>query len=99
MKGYRFLEVVWLDPCSGSEWCTKDELPKPVTVTTRGWLVYECPEYIVLARTYQHHADGHVVVGECIAVTNGCIQQIGEVILDGSREVPERTRGNGEICH
>jgi hypothetical protein len=99
MKGFRFLEIVWLDACSGQEWCGKDDLPSPVMVTTRGWCVFECPEYLVMAGTFQHHADGHVMVGECIAVPAGCISQIAEIQLERSGTVLDRARGTSESRH
>jgi hypothetical protein len=99
MKGRKVVEIVWLDACSGNEWCGTSEFPKPVKVTTRGWLVHEEPDYVVMAGTFQHHADGTAIIGECIAIPCGCIYEIAEIRLERSTEVFERARGTSESRH
>lgn len=71
-----FVEIRWLDCCGGKTWASEDELPKPVKVTTRGWLVKETDEYVVVAGTWHPDNDevGKFTFGDTSAIPkNGMV--------------------------
>lgn len=47
----KFVEVTWLDANSGNGWEKVGDLPKVSVCTTRGWLVREDLDGIVIAAT------------------------------------------------
>lgn len=59
---HKFVEVEWADANSGTGWLRdgdpERDLPEPSVCTTRGWLVKESVEGIVLAGTIGH-PQGH----------------------------------------
>jgi len=69
---HKFVEVEWLDAKSESSWVTPDKFPGPVAVRTRGWLVRECLDHIVVAGTV--HAEGEY--GEIIAIPMGMVENL-----------------------
>ncbi len=63
----KFVEVEWLDACMGSGWEGPRELIAPHRCRTRGWLVKEEKDYIVLAHSIGVE-DGDEDVGGTIAI-------------------------------
>ena len=51
--GYRYVEVHWHDAQAESGWSDPGDLPSAVLCVTRGWLVKEGPNEIVVAMTVQ----------------------------------------------
>ncbi len=66
----KFVEVNWMDAHSVATWVDVDEpLPSPVACVSRGWLVKETKEYLVLAGTLSLTSSGKVYgFGEVIAI-------------------------------
>ncbi len=56
----KFVEVEWLDAISVAEWRTLSNLPKPAKCVTRGWVVKEMDDYVVLAGTMLYKEDGSI---------------------------------------
>ncbi len=52
MCPYKFVEVEWLDANSGGGWEQMHELPEVAMVHTRGWLVKQDLEGIVVSGTW-----------------------------------------------
>lgn len=73
---WRFVSIDWLDAHSNATWVAIADLPKPSRITTRGWLVHETPDHVVVAGSFQHEEDEF---GEVIAIPSGCIVSIEEI--------------------
>ncbi len=73
MEKLKFVEVSWLDAHSVATWVDVDEpLPGPGVCVTRGWLVKETKEYLVLAGTLSLNPSGTVYAfGEVITIPKG----------------------------
>ena len=71
----KFLEVEWMDIVVGSEWDKRNELPKPHKCTSRGWLVLEEVDFIVLSATLGKHQDPKEEdeYNQTVAIPRGCI--------------------------
>lgn len=69
---HKFVEVEWLDANSDTGWKKPADFPKPTPVRTRGWLVQEAIDYVVVAGST--HADGEY--GELIAIPMGMVENI-----------------------
>ncbi len=69
----KFVEVSWMDAHSVAEWLDVNEpLPYPVACVSRGWLVKDTKEYLVLAGTLSLTRSGKVYgYGEVIAIPKG----------------------------
>ena len=61
---FPFIEVKWLDAKFSGEWEAPDGLVEPGVCYTRGWLVEETDEHLVLASTVGEGADEDVI-GTC----------------------------------
>lgn len=66
---YPFVEVRWWDAHTIDKWLTKDELPKPAPIITRGWLIKQTKRYVVIAGTIAPKFQGEPTqFGEVITV-------------------------------
>lgn len=72
----KFVEVMWIDAVPGDNWVTIDDLPEPRIMRTRGWLIAEHNDYIVLAGTLD--ADNGFY-GETLALPRGMIDVMHEL--------------------
>lgn len=71
-KRYKFVEFKWWDAHSVDDWVKEHELPKPAPIITRGWLLKETKNYIVLAGSHAPEDDGDAAqFGEVIAIPKG----------------------------
>ncbi len=77
MKKFRFVEVQWKDAHSVADWRSLAELPAPAECVTRGWLVKETDEYVVIAGTLLWKEGGGSVelAGEMICIPKGGFTQ------------------------
>jgi len=50
---YKYVEILWEDHQSGSEWTTQNEIKegKLPVMKTRGWVVHETDKHIVIVHT------------------------------------------------
>lgn len=71
MRGLAFIEVEWLDAKQSSVWEDEADLVAPGVNYTRGWLVKETDDYLVLAMTVGAEGDDDVL-GTC-AILKGTI--------------------------
>ena len=62
---FQFVEVEWVDAKFSGEWEAPDGLVEPGLCRTRGWLVKETDDYIVLASTVGEEGDEDVI-GTCV---------------------------------
>ncbi len=69
----RYVEVEWMDAQSVATWVDAEEvLPAPIACVTRGWLVKETKEFVVLAGTMSLTRSGKPSgFGEVIAIPKG----------------------------
>lgn len=79
MKEPKLVEIVWHDILdSGSDWVHGEEMPKPVTVKTVGYIVEKKKSHITLTRDF-YHLDGKRTLGGIITIPKGVIMQINEL--------------------
>lgn len=82
-----FVEVEWEDATSVSKWTSLDiEKLRPPTVYTRGWLVHDGLDYVVIAATYVVD-DNEYTFGELISIPRGCIVNLSSLIVNFQGEV------------
>lgn len=74
-KPWKYVEVDWADAVSSLKWADNGKFPSPQTFTTRGWLVFETLDHIVLAGTVGWDIDLWIY-GEVISLPRGCIEHI-----------------------
>ena len=68
MMDCKFVEAKWIDSASNGNWVEHSELPEPVIIISRGWLVTDAPKYITLAASHQPRDGGGHMYGEAIAI-------------------------------
>lgn len=73
MKRLRFVEVEWYDASSSAVWCGPEDLPSITSCITRGWLVDESDQAVVIAGTLQLKGPD---VGEVITIPRGMVKRI-----------------------
>jgi hypothetical protein len=82
---FKFVEVVWNDIVSCSEWRSTNKPPGYITVHHRGWLIQDADDCLTLAGslTERDHedADGDDIydMGDSTTIPRGCIVSIREV--------------------
>lgn len=70
--------VEWMDIVDGGgEWQT--DTPSPVKVRTIGYLYKQTKKHIVVIRDY-HDMDGHRTIGGTLAIPNGCIHRVVNLV-------------------
>ncbi len=74
----KFVEVVWIDACMSSGWEGLEELVAPRLAKTRGWLVGEEKDHIVIAHTVGVE-DEDKDVGGTIAILRANIKKMRKV--------------------
>ena len=79
---WKFVEVVWEDAVSLVQWGSEENLPRIQTCTTRGWLVREELDYIVLCATVGENPEEENSLSEIIAIPMGCIQAFNELRIE-----------------
>lgn len=67
----KFVEVIWEDALSTSEWVERNALPKLPLNVTRGWLIHEDDKQIILAATLQLKEGDSL--GEVVNILQGMI--------------------------
>lgn len=72
-KRVPFVEVHWSDAASCATWRGPDELPHVQPCMTRGWLLEEGKDEVVIAATIQVDSPD---VGEIIAIPRGMVKRI-----------------------
>ena len=70
---FKFVEVTWKDVCFSDAWEDLDDLVSPAVCVTRGWLVAEERDHIVLAMTIGEEDDDEV--GGTWAIPKGMIMK------------------------
>lgn len=65
----KFVEVRWVDAMRGDGWSPLSDAPHVVRCITRGWLVKEDDEQVVIAGT----TSGDGEYGEMIAIPRGMV--------------------------
>lgn len=70
---YPKVKVTWYDAVSSSAWISHKQLPKPVKVTTTGYLTKETKSHIVICGSFTHERKHDV--GDCIAIPKGWIKK------------------------
>lgn len=65
----KFVEVRWVDAMRSDGWCVLAEAPHVVKCITRGWLIREDDEQVILAGT----TSGDGEFGEVIAIPRGMV--------------------------
>ena len=69
---FPFVEVRWMDAHSTDEWTKYAGLPELAPITTRGWLIKDEKDYIVIAGTVAHEDRGEeTLYGEVLAIPRG----------------------------
>ncbi len=76
MKKFRFVEVVWVDACMSDAWESVADLVKPKLSLTRGWLVGEEKDHIVLAMSVGLAEDETDHVGGTWAILRADIKKM-----------------------
>jgi hypothetical protein len=84
---FKFVEVVWRDIVSCSEWRSTNKPPACVTVHHRGWLIWDEDEWITLAGSLterdaedkQIDPDDIYDMGDSTTIPRGTIVSIREV--------------------
>ncbi len=71
-----YVEVMWIDAVPGDNWLSLDDLPEPRMMRTRGWLIKEHNDHVVLAGTLD--ADNGLY-GETLALPRGMIEVMHEL--------------------
>lgn len=76
---HKFVEVQWLDANSDSAWVVPRKFPKPVPVITRGWLVAEEIDHVVVAGSYIADDGEGPIYSEIIAIPMGMVETLLEI--------------------
>lgn len=77
--GYKFVEVVWDDAVSAAGWLSPGNLPEPERIRTRGWLISEKDDYVVLASSIDVSEDEDLDVGATWTIPRGMIVEVNEL--------------------
>ena len=79
MPDYRYVEIHWVDAI-GVEggWVTGDDLPVPTPHVTRGWLIHDVPDHVVIAATCGFDYKGEVGYGEVLCIARGMISYLDD---------------------
>lgn len=71
---YKRVDVTWLDAVSGDGWVNVDDLSAPAVCHTRGFLIRDLPEYIVVAGTIDK--ENPELVGDVLTIPKVMITQM-----------------------
>jgi len=82
-----FVEVIWRDTVSVCEWVTMATLPKIAVMSSRGWLVIDDPEHVIVAATYEipTSSAGVDCLGDVVAIPRGCIVSVTNLETERAR--------------
>jgi len=84
---FKFVEVVWNDIVSCSEWRSTKKPPLYATVHHRGWLIWDEDDWITVSGSLSEHDEEDKLVnpediyamGDSTTIPRGCIVSIKEV--------------------
>lgn len=76
----RYVEVEWYDAVSRNTWWSgdPDARPKPLRCVTRGWVVYEDNQGVVVCGTFTDDGDW----GETICIPTGLTTKIRDLTVE-----------------
>ncbi len=81
-KRVHFVEVHWNDATSCATWREPGDLPHVQACVTRGWLLEDGKEEVVIAATVQVEGPD---VGEVIAIPRGMVKRIRRLKISHGR--------------
>lgn len=67
---------MWLDASSFNGWVSLEDLPEPILMRSRGWLVIDTDDYVCLAGTL---SPSNNMYSETIAIPRGMIEVMHEL--------------------
>ncbi len=73
-KRLKFVEILWHDAISDSEWMDVKSLPVVVPCVSRGWLLIDDAQQVTLAATIQVQDGGSV--GEVVSIPRGMVHKM-----------------------
>ena len=79
MPAFRYVEIHWVDAIGvEGSWVTDDELPTPAAHVTRGWLIKDTPDYVVVAATFGFDDKDEMGYGEVLCIPRGMISYLDD---------------------
>lgn len=76
---HEFVEVIWGDAVSWAGWHELEGIYKPAMVITRGWLIHDEKEHVVLATSM--NADEQTGPGGLWTIPRGMIKEIIPIVF------------------
>lgn len=76
---WKYVEVEWSDPVSTVKWVESMNPPPPQKCLTRGWLVEDGLDFIVLVGTVSDD-DDHWSWSEVLSLPRGCVDSLVELV-------------------
>jgi hypothetical protein len=79
LPSFRFVEIHWHDAIGvAGGWVKDDELPTPIPHISRGWLVRDEPDHVVIAASFGHDDKGELGYGEVLCIPRGMIAYLDD---------------------